>query len=61
MGPDTNTAFEQRIEDYCTEGDGPAKEVMLMGYLDHPLNNTNELISSNVTVNLSFIKADDKR
>lgn len=57
---DENDAFEARIKDFATES-GPAKEVTLIGCLDTPLNKTGNLLSSNVPISLTFIKANDYR
>ena len=61
MEEDENSAFEQRILDFATEGGGPANEVTLMGNLDHPLNGTDTLLPSNVSICITFIKANDQR
>ena len=57
---EVNSAFEERILDYATES-GPAREVLLTGYLDTPLNKTGALLPSNIPISLSFIKANDNR
>ena len=56
-----NKAFEDRLDDYCTSSGEEAKVVTLMGFLDHPLNDTNYPLSSNVPISLTFIKANENR
>ena len=56
-----NKGFEQRLDDYCTDNPDHSKEVTLMGLLDHPLNDTDFPLASNVPISLTFIKANENR
>ena len=56
-----NKGFQSRLDDYCTDSEDDSKEVTLMGLLDHPLNDTDFPLASNVPISLTFIKANENR